>query len=221
MAQKRQLDAVDTAPISQPLAKRPKKGFTVGPANLPDGTYKRKAQKIKKHLIEKAKLKKQYAKIKTKEQTGHTKGPIPAEEVNAQVEAEAQDDFENFSSEESVYSENNDTVTASSPIREQRPVDQKPSSPEIDDRVHPDRRNRTRPKPFAKESAYASSKRQQAEERRKAKEEAMRQRQQKLEERERFRKAMAKAKQPGRDGKRRLGRESKILLERVQKMVAS
>ena len=47
-----------------------------------------------------------------------------------------------------------------------------------------------------------------------------RQRQQKLEERERFRKAMAKARTGGKNGQRKLGRESKVLLERVQRMVS-
>ncbi|KAI5284581.1 hypothetical protein KEM52_002846, partial [Ascosphaera acerosa] len=35
--------------------KRKGKGFSVGPANLPDGTYRRKVTKIKEDLIHKAK----------------------------------------------------------------------------------------------------------------------------------------------------------------------
>ena len=42
MAQKRPLDGVEYESISQPRDKRMRKGFSVGPANLPDGTYKRK-----------------------------------------------------------------------------------------------------------------------------------------------------------------------------------
>lgn len=38
-------------------------------------------------------------------------------------------------------------------------------------------------------------------------------------ERERFRKAMLKARGGGRDGKRKLGRESAILLEKVRRVV--
>lgn len=45
-------------------------------------------------------------------------------------------------------------------------------------------------------------------------------RQRKTEDREKFRRAMAKARKPGRDGQRRLGRESGLLLEKVKKMVA-
>merc|ERR1712230_280016 len=37
---------------AQPKKKR--KGFSVGPANLPDGTYRRKTQKIKSDLMQKA-----------------------------------------------------------------------------------------------------------------------------------------------------------------------
>ncbi|KAJ9636691.1 hypothetical protein H2199_007684 [Coniosporium tulheliwenetii] len=62
MAPKRPRDDDDSRP-----AKRQNKGFSVGPANLPDGTYKRKVQKIKKDLIHKAKVKKSYAKIKQRE----------------------------------------------------------------------------------------------------------------------------------------------------------
>ncbi len=43
MANKRKHDEVDTSAADPPLpVKRAKKGFSVGPANLPDGTYRRK-----------------------------------------------------------------------------------------------------------------------------------------------------------------------------------
>ncbi|KAJ3479258.1 hypothetical protein NLG97_g8364 [Lecanicillium saksenae] len=48
--------------------KQHRKGFRVGPDNLPDGAWKRKVTKIKKDLIHKAKVKKAYAKIKEREQ---------------------------------------------------------------------------------------------------------------------------------------------------------
>ena len=83
-------------------------------------------------------------------------------------------------------------------------------------------RGRTRkPKhqPFAKEYSQAQQRKAEAEERRKQREEADRQRQQKVEERERFRKAMAKARTGGRNGQRKLGRESGVLLERVRRLV--
>ncbi|KAJ8122700.1 hypothetical protein O1611_g9779 [Lasiodiplodia mahajangana] len=52
---------------SGPVAKKHRKGFRVGPENLPDGPWRRKVDKIKKDLIHKAKVKKAYKKIKTTE----------------------------------------------------------------------------------------------------------------------------------------------------------
>ena len=72
--------------------------------------------------------------------------------------------------------------------------------------------------PFRKEYDRAQQRKAEAEERRKAREEAERQRQQKMEERERFRKAMAKARRGGPNGQRKLGRESKVLLEKAKRM---
>lgn len=78
-----------------------------------------------------------------------------------------------------------------------------------------------RPKsvPFRKEALLAQQRREENERRQKEVEEIRRQRQAKIEERERFRKAMAKARSGGRDGQRKLGRESKVLLEKVQRMM--
>ena len=76
-----------------------------------------------------------------------------------------------------------------------------------------------KPVPFAKEHEQAQQRKREAEERRAAREEAARERERKLLERERFRRAMAKARQGGRNGQRKLGRESGVLLERVRRMV--
>lgn len=73
--------------------------------------------------------------------------------------------------------------------------------------------------PFRIETEQAQRRKAEAEERRKAREEAETQRREKTEERERFRRAMAKARSGGPNGQRKLGRESKVLLERVKKMV--
>ncbi|GKT92885.1 hypothetical protein Ct61P_10735 [Colletotrichum tofieldiae] len=50
---------------AQPAKKR--KGFRVGPDNLPEGPWRRKVEKKKLELIHKAKIKKAYAKIKGRE----------------------------------------------------------------------------------------------------------------------------------------------------------
>lgn len=81
------------------------------------------------------------------------------------------------------------------------------------------RARRPKSTPFRKEAEQAQRRKAEAEERRQAREEAERQRQEKIAERERFRRAMAKARTGGPNGQRKLGRESTVLLERVKKMV--
>ena len=195
-----------------------KKGFSVGPANLPDGTHRRKGiflamneepwtnlrtvQKIKQGLIRKAKVKKSYTKLK---------------------EREALD------TKPSVYSTPPE-ASASLELHPERQamLDDPKSAPATQEREDPHQqlprhKKAPRPKavPFRKEALLAQQRREENERRRKEHEEASRQRQAKIEERERFRKAMAKARSGGRDGQRKLGRESKVLLEKVQRIVGS
>lgn len=82
------------------------------------------------------------------------------------------------------------------------------------------RPRRPKPTPFKKEAQLAQQRKEERERRQKEIEEANQQRQAKIEERERFRKVMAKARSGGKDGKRKLGLESKVLLEKVQRMMA-
>ncbi|EAL90610.1 hypothetical protein KXW98_008437 [Aspergillus fumigatus] len=184
-----------------PVKKR--KGFSVGPANLPDGTYRRKAQKIKSDLIQKAKVKKAYAKIKAKELASAPKRPIYAAEEHAEGE---------ITSDNIV-----DPAPASLELHPDRqamlnePVPERPPRPERSQDHNPrGRRNRRKPKlsAFAKEMEIAEKRRKEAERRRE-------EREFKIKDRE----AMARAKRPAPDGKRKLGRESKVLLNRIQHMV--
>lgn len=64
----------------------------------------------------------------------------------------------------------------------------------------------------------AQQQREETEMRRRATEDSRQERQKKIEERERFRKAMAKARTGGKNGQRKLGRESKVLLEKVKRV---
>ncbi|ROW05675.1 hypothetical protein VMCG_05254 [Cytospora schulzeri] len=66
MGSKRPHDQVDNtdAPASAAPEAKKRKGFRVGPENLPDGAWRRKNTKIKHELIHKAKVKKEYAKVK-------------------------------------------------------------------------------------------------------------------------------------------------------------
>jgi hypothetical protein len=82
---------------------------------------------------------------------------------------------------------------------------------------------RRRPKqdPYGKEARAARKDKEEAERRQKQRDDDEAQRQRRIQERERHRKAVAKARQPGRNGRRKLGRESVVLLDKVRKMVSS
>jgi hypothetical protein len=74
---------------------------------------------------------------------------------------------------------------------------------------------------FDKEQDIAAQKKTEQEERRAEFERRQKEKEMKLKERERFRKAMAKARTGGKNGQRKLGRESNVLLEKVKRMVGS
>lgn len=70
------------------------------------------------------------------------------------------------------------------------------------------RERKPKPSAFAREMEIAEQRRKEAEKRREERE-----------FRQKDREAMARAKRPDQTGKRRLGRESKVLLGRVERMV--
>ena len=94
-------------------------------------------------------------------------------------------------------------------------------APSTDHLSRQKRPSRPKPSPFAKEAKLAQQQKEERETRRREIEESRRQREAKIEERERFRRAMAKARSGGKNGQRKLGRESKVLLEKVKRMVDS
>jgi len=160
-------------------------------------------QKIKKNLIHKAKVKRSYAKLKERE----LQQPQAIRPIDPSVEVE--------------------TAEPSLELHPERQemLDKPPQGPE---EVHPrpapshsraPRQRRPKPIPFEKEARLAEKRKAEAEARRKEIEEAQKQRQRKVEERERFRKAMAKARTGGKNGQRKLGRESQVLLEKVKRVV--
>jgi hypothetical protein len=77
---------------------------------------------------------------------------------------------------------------------------------------------RPRPQPYAKESEMARRDKEEADARQRDRDEANKERAAKLAERERFRKTMAKAR-GGPNGQRKLGKESTVLLAKVQKLM--
>lgn len=83
----------------------------------------------------------------------------------------------------------------------------------------PQQRRSKKPGYFEREQAFAAQKKAEAEARRIEFERREKEKKQKVEERERFRKAMAKARTGGKNGQRKLGKESKVLLEKVKRIV--
>ncbi|KAF1952295.1 hypothetical protein CC80DRAFT_538255 [Byssothecium circinans] len=187
------------------LAKKQKKGFQVGPANLPDGIHKQKVQKIKKDLINKVKLKKQYAKLKAQEEA-----TAPHKSV--------------YDREDGDKAPEEPVEVAPEPNLELHPdrlhmLEKESPEPEPEHTRHADRRRkRPRPQPLRKEAELGQKKKEEAEARKNAREEAEKERARKIAERERFRKTMAKARGAG-PGQRKLGRESTVLLEKAKRLM--
>ncbi|KZM27974.1 uncharacterized protein EKO05_0000698 [Ascochyta rabiei] len=185
--------------------KKQKKGFQIGPANLPDSTHRRKVKKIKEDIIYKAKLKKQYAKIKSREAQAEDAPRKSVYEREAEVAADTDEP----------------TAPVPEPTLEPHPDRVKMlEEPEKEPVVSSFDRRQRRPRsqPFQKEAEVARKKKDEAEARQKAREDADRERTKKIAERERFRKAMAKAR-GGPNGQRKLGRESQVLLEKAQRLM--
>lgn len=200
MASKRKHDQIE----SESRAKKPKKakkGFSVGPGNLPDGTHRRKVQKIKHDLIRKAKVKKSYNKLKDREQLEKPQG-IPAIynfEENQPASLELHPD------RQAMLDKPEPTVHGRPETAVERPRRQ--------------RSQRRKKAPFEKEVHLAQQDKEHAEAKRQATEESNRERHARLEEKERFRKELAKARGGGKSGQRKLGRESKVLLEKVKRSI--
>ena len=164
-------------------------------------------QKIKKDLIRKAQMKKIYDRLKSREPDLHSR---PVESVTGTAvgdEAPPTTSLELHPERQAMLDE--------------RRVDPLPfQSQDVGPKGRQRPPRQPRPVPYRKEAVLATKRNEERQVRQKAFEEANREKEIKREERERFRKAMAKARNGGRDGsQRKLGRESKVLLEKVQRMV--
>lgn len=172
-------------------------GSTSAGANHSNST----AQKIKSDLIQKAKVKKAYAKIKAQELAAGTPKSV----------------YDTTEDAEETKAENKDSEPASLELHPDRlamlkePPPQPAPKPE---RRAPDddgkkRSRKPKKSAFSKEMEIANQRKQAAEARRKERE-----------AKQKDREAMARARRPDQYGKRRLGRESKVLLSRVQRMAS-
>lgn len=214
MSKRKREEGAEEAP-----EKKQRKGFSVGPANLPDGTYRRKTQKIKGDLIQKAKVKKAYAKVKSHEDDEDSNA------VTYDPYAEANDPTRPKVVESVPASGNDEAELQTSgeihPERQamlDRPEEPEPNLPPVRNRNRKPRRERrapndvnrdvARPARYEKEFAQAEEKKKQMADKQVARE-----------KRDKERRAMTKAKKPGKDGKQKLGRQSEVLLSRVQRLV--
>ena len=209
--------------------KKVKRGFSVGPDHLPDGTYRRKgegpavidnrlslisflvAQRIKQNLIHKAKVRRDYTKVRNRELGEGRRSP------EQHMSGKENSGREDTGSETDAHRAR--PTSSDRGANHSKDADANKEVPAGAIEGHRPKQRRQKPLPFQKEAYAADRRRVETEARRKAHEEALRQRQEKLAERERFRKAMAKARTGGRNGQRKLGRESKVLLERVQRLM--
>ncbi|KIW24891.1 uncharacterized protein PV07_10575 [Cladophialophora immunda] len=179
--------------------KKKRKGFSVGPANLPDGTYRRKTQKIKNDLIQKAKVKRAYAKVKAQEEAARIaqnteSGPNDLPPENAPVSLELHPDRQAMLERPEARDR-------------QMQLDQDDARKQ---NSHFDNQSRKRPPKqsrYKKEINLAAEHKAALEAKRKARE-----------AREKENKAMAKARRPGKDGKIKLGRQGTALLNRVRRL---
>jgi len=162
-------------------------------------------------MIQKAKLKKSYAKVKARE-------PIVPIPIFAEQDAETIPPPE-FNAEEQPE------VNTMNPERQAMLDQPEPSYHPTDpsyksDPARPrEQRSRWKRKPFEKEQAEAEQKKAEQEARRVEFERREAEKKAKIDLRERFRAANAKAR--GKNGQRKLGRESALLLEKVKMAVGN
>lgn len=264
MGSKRPHDEVEgeggAAAAAPPEAKK-RKGFRVGPENLPDGAWRRKNTKIKHELIHKAKLKKDYAKVKAELQKERETQGRPAAAAAAAEEPQIHPDRQQRMDDDHLDRQHVNPERQAlldgekAPRRRQArreeptPADsrqdgvpqhgeqggddeptnptttQQPESSQPGHKPRRDRRNNRRPDYYDKALEEGSRKKAEAEARAAEAERREKERARSIDERERTRRAMLKAKGFSASGKPRgrpkLGRESKVLLDKVKRMVGA
>ncbi|KAI1809206.1 hypothetical protein GGS20DRAFT_334678 [Poronia punctata] len=233
-------EAVETDDTPAPASKKLHKGFRVGPENLPDGPWRRKVDRIKKDLIHKAKVRKAYKKIKTFTtddgdpcikpwllQDSSNSVTIVGTDTSSATCGNDEDRRNN-----KIYSQGAPDMPESRlhPDRQamlggggdndaRRPIIEGRRSSEDTLRRQRPLSQKRQPGYFDKALTIAERKRAEIAQHAAEKERTDLEWRRRIAERERFRRAMAKARKPGRDGQRRLGRESGLLLEKIRKSV--
>lgn len=184
-------------------------------------------ERKKKELIQKAKVKKQYAKVKARHEreqaqeqarTGAklaSSAAAPGE--NAHVELEPEREGLQLHPERQAMLDGDRARDQAGDGVGVRDEQSSPTVPQGERRRRP--RHPQRPDYYARDLARAQQAKAEAESR--AAEAARRaeERARKVAERERLRRAMGRARRGGKDGRPKLGRESIVLLEKVKKLV--
>ncbi|KAM0240635.1 hypothetical protein ACHAPO_002536 [Fusarium lateritium] len=205
MAAKHEKEGTSAAPEAQ----KPKHGFRVGPENLPDGPWRRKVTKVKKELIHKAKVKKAYAKIKAREQE-NAQPAKTSEPAQDEAPVEGAGRAEKPEDEGDKMHPTRHLMLADEAKAQENSADEPTSDG--------NRRRTRRPGYYDKQLGKAAQLRQEQEAREAEFQRRREEREQKMAERDRYKRAMAKTRD--RNGNKKLGRESSLLLDKVRKMVA-
>lgn len=169
------------------------------------------ADRIKRDIIHKAKIKRQYAKVREREFAQQPnlqhQDAVESKDSNAEYR-EPPSTLKRHPDRENMINDSSSPINTRS--SELSHVDNFSSGT--------DRKRRQKPLPFRNEILKAEKIRAEMYGREKARKEAGLQKIQRLKERERMRRAMAKARGT-RTGRRKLGGESRLLLEKVRRIV--
>lgn len=238
-----------------PEAKK-RKGFQVGPENLPDGAWRRRNTKIKENLIHKAKLKKEYKKVKAElaqEQEKKSASATSTADEGGDAVQKPSEPIDHAQDRQHVNAERQALLDGAPlpPMKKREPQPERAQAPPateessnnaaaadgndepnpVEHRSRGDRRKPRRPDYYDKALQEGSKKKAEMEARVAEQKRREEERERKAAERERLRKAMLKARgiKPGaggrgrfggrQEGPRKLGRESKVLLDKVKMMV--
>jgi len=227
-----------------PPPKKARHGFRVGPANLPDGPWRRKLARTKQELIQSAKVKKAYAKLKAKDDA-NAAGAAASSQMHperlARLDGRPAAGATAAAASSQMHPERlarlDDRPTAPAPVpapaaggadrTERQSEGRAAAESEAAVQRGPSRdgvrggggRGRRRPDYFRKDLAVAEKRKREVDEREAEHRRRQDERERAVAARRRKEKAMSKAKLPGRDGRPRLGRESRVLLDKVKKLV--
>lgn len=184
------------------------------------------AQRIKKHLIEKAKIKASYAKLIARENQSQPSSAIGR--LSSQQDESTNEQGDGAFSGDLHQPASNEPHPARQALIDAAPVSATKAhlssdfnwglNEEFNERVRQRPRSQKQV-PFSREMKHAQQAKEEAVKRREDMAAALAQRERRRAERDRWRKAIEKSKGGGPHGQAKLGRQSEVLLEKVKRMV--